>query len=114
MKAIVKLEVWTRNLNKWDKENAPGHPNLNDVLTNITLEFLPKNSTQVIQPCDAGIIRCFKAHFRNESSQKVRYLMEETGKDAMDCTKIKKCLDPLRSKYSKKPKFFEIFVPLQR
>ena len=36
---------------------------------------------------DAGVISCFKSHFRNESSEKVRYLMEEPGKDAMEMTK---------------------------
>ena len=70
--------------------NALGHPNLNDVLTDITLIFLPKNTISVVQPCDTGIIHSFKAHFRNESSRRVHYLTEETGKDAMDCTKKRK------------------------
>jgi hypothetical protein len=30
--------------------------------TNIQLEFFEPNLTSYVQPCDAGIIRCFKAH----------------------------------------------------
>jgi hypothetical protein len=33
--------------------------------SNTRIEFLPPNLTAWIQPMDAGIIRCFKAHYRN-------------------------------------------------
>lgn len=33
-------------------------------LTNITLHFLPPRTTSALQPCDAGIIRSFKAQYR--------------------------------------------------
>ena len=32
--------------------------------TNIVIEFFTPNLTSFIQPLDAGIIRCFKAHYR--------------------------------------------------
>jgi hypothetical protein len=32
--------------------------------TNIQLEFFEPNMTAFIQPCDAGIIKCFKALYR--------------------------------------------------
>jgi hypothetical protein len=32
--------------------------------TNIEIEFFEPNLTSFVQPCDAGIIRCFKAHYR--------------------------------------------------
>ncbi len=42
-------------------DNAPVHvinENLN--LTNVTVHFLPPNTTAHLQPCDAGIINSFK------------------------------------------------------
>ncbi|KNE89028.1 hypothetical protein PSTG_17517, partial [Puccinia striiformis f. sp. tritici PST-78] len=35
-------------------------------LTNLKVEFLPPNLTSVLQPCDAGIIRAFKAYYRKQ------------------------------------------------
>jgi hypothetical protein len=32
--------------------------------TNVRLEFFEPNMTSFVQPCDAGIIRCFKALYR--------------------------------------------------
>ncbi|KIN93542.1 hypothetical protein M404DRAFT_56231, partial [Pisolithus tinctorius Marx 270] len=33
---------------------------------NVCLEFFKPNMTSFIQPCDAGIICCFKAHYRRQ------------------------------------------------
>jgi hypothetical protein len=33
---------------------------------NVHLEFIAPNMTAFVQPMDAGIIRCFKAHYRRE------------------------------------------------
>ncbi|POW13403.1 hypothetical protein PSTT_03841 [Puccinia striiformis] len=35
-------------------------------LTNLKVEFLPPNLTSVLQPCDAGIIRAFKAYYQKQ------------------------------------------------
>ena len=43
-------------------DNAPVHPNIS--LSNVRLQFLPKNTTAGTQPLDAGIIRNFKYHYR--------------------------------------------------
>ena len=45
-------------------DNCPAHPKVVEGLRNIELFFLPRNTTSKIQPCDAGIIRAFKAHYR--------------------------------------------------
>ena len=40
---------------------APMHiANEDTVLMNVTLHFLPPNTTSHLQPCDAGIINSFK------------------------------------------------------
>ncbi|XP_059281701.1 uncharacterized protein LOC132035439 [Lycium ferocissimum] len=46
-------------------DNCPAHPRNMEGLQNVQLLFLPPNMTSKIQPCDAGIIRAFKMHYRN-------------------------------------------------
>ncbi|KAI0999363.1 hypothetical protein K3495_g8832 [Podosphaera aphanis] len=41
------------------------------VLRNTTVKYLPPNSTSKIQPCDAGIIRSFKAYYRHRFNQEL-------------------------------------------
>ena len=38
--------------------------------TNIEIDFFEPNLTSFIQPLDAGIIRCFKAHYRKHFCQR--------------------------------------------
>jgi hypothetical protein len=47
-------------------------------MSNIRLEFLPTDSTGVLQPLDAGIISTFKAHYRKHQ---VRSIIEKISKD---------------------------------
>ena len=44
-------------------DNFGGHT-LPASITNIHMEFFSPNLTSHVQPMDAGIIRCFKAHYR--------------------------------------------------
>ncbi|XP_042226470.1 tigger transposable element-derived protein 1-like [Homarus americanus] len=45
-------------------DNAPSHPiNLNDLLNNIKVEYLPKNTTALLQLMDQGVMASFKAYF---------------------------------------------------
>jgi hypothetical protein len=46
-------------------DNCTAHTN-SSLLKNIKVIFFPANSTSLIQPCDQGIIRAFKAHCRRE------------------------------------------------
>jgi hypothetical protein len=68
------FEEWLR---VWDKilrlsgrsilllvDNCSAHPKLD--LSNIRLEFLPPNTTSIIQPLDQGVIRNLKLHYRSE------------------------------------------------
>jgi len=60
---------------KWDLElkrkivsladNCTEHTN-SSLLKNIKVIFLPANTTSLIQPCDLGITRAFKVHYRRE------------------------------------------------
>ncbi|KAH1266212.1 ARS-binding protein 1 [Glycine max] len=45
-------------------DNCPAHQRNIEGLRNVELFFLPPNMTSKIQPCDAGIIRAFKMHYR--------------------------------------------------
>lgn len=66
------FEEWLIELNKKFKrqnrevifflDNCTAHPRLN--FSNIRLQFLPPNTTSLIQPLDQGIIRTFKSHYR--------------------------------------------------
>ncbi|QRV92210.1 tigger transposable element-derived protein 6 [Ceratobasidium sp. AG-Ba] len=75
--AWMNDKVWTRWILRFDAEmrqqncnvlllcdNAPSHKKFDRTrLTNVQLEFLAPNLTAFIQPLDAGIIRCFEAHY---------------------------------------------------
>lgn len=43
-------------------ENAASHSQGDLQLKNVTLHFLPPNTTAHIQPMDAGIIKAFEVH----------------------------------------------------
>ena len=83
----VNKNAWMTNLlfeewiTRWDSalgkqsrkilllvDNCTAHPAL-DTLKNIRLEFLPPNTTSLIQPMDQGIIKNFKGHYRKELVQ---------------------------------------------
>ena len=86
-KAWMVSSIWKSYLNKWDRElrlkgekivlfvdNCPSHPKVE--LTNITLEFLPPKTTSLIQPCDGGIIKVFKGHYRSLLVKRLSALLE--------------------------------------
>ncbi|KAL5155498.1 ARS-binding protein 1 [Glycine soja] len=52
-------------------DNCPAHPRNIEGLRNIELFFLPPNMTSKIQPCDVGIIRAFKMHYRRRFYRKI-------------------------------------------
>lgn len=64
------LEKWNRTLQRQKRhilvivDNCPAHPHLN--LSNITLQFLPPNTTAKLQPCDQGIIQSLKVHYKHK------------------------------------------------
>jgi hypothetical protein len=45
---------------------------------NICIEFFEANMTSFVQPLDAGIIRCFKAHYRSRLCSRA-LLLDDAG-----------------------------------
>ncbi|CAM2112667.1 unnamed protein product [Caretta caretta] len=52
-------------------DNYTAHMMKDVALRNIPLEFLPKNTTSIFQPCDSGIIRTAKAYFCKQMAHRV-------------------------------------------
>ena len=52
-------------------------------LTNTTVIMLPPNSTSILQPCDQGIIRCHKGHYRKLLCQKILARMDRGEIDSV-------------------------------
>ncbi len=45
-------------------DNAPGHPPaMGNLYPNVKIEFLPPNTTALLQPMDQGVISTFKAYY---------------------------------------------------
>uniref|UniRef100_H3A5L0 HTH CENPB-type domain-containing protein n=1 Tax=Latimeria chalumnae TaxID=7897 RepID=H3A5L0_LATCH len=48
----------------------------------VTLEFLPKNTTSILQPCDQGIIRTAKAYFCKQMARTVLHHIDDKNNKA--------------------------------
>lgn len=81
-KAWMTQHLWAQILYKFDEEmikqnrqiilfvdNAACHKKLDD-LKNINVQFVPTNTTSIIQPLDQGIIHCFKAYYQQNIIRK--------------------------------------------
>ena len=69
-------------------DNAPYHPDiLQEGLKNIKLEFLPKNTTTRLQPCDAGIIKNFKHEYRKLLIRYILARIDSVNRTATEITK---------------------------
>ena len=76
-------------------DNAPSHPHDFPALSNVTVKFLPANTTSQLQACDVGIIRNFKAHYRKLLLQSVIACID-SGRTATDIVKSMTVLDAIR------------------
>ena len=73
-------------------DNCAAHPPVQ--ASNVKLVFLPPNTTSRLQPCDAGIIRCFKAHYRKRLLRHILLRMDEVNK-ASDLAKQVSVIDSI-------------------
>ena len=91
---MVLFNDWLKSLNSKMRNqkrkvllimnNAPSHsvPNL----SNVEIHFLPPTTTSHLQPLDAGIIQCFKGHYRR---QHLRHLVDCIDNDAPPLVSLK-------------------------
>ena len=69
------VKKWNRQFSKEKRnilliiDNCPAHPR-HLSFSNITIKFLPPNTTSKLQPCDQGIIQCLKVHYQYQLVQK--------------------------------------------
>ena len=63
-------------------DNCPGHPDaLRCAHENVQVEFLPKNTTSLIQPLDQGVIAVFKAKYISRNFSNLLKAIDEDGED---------------------------------
>jgi DDE superfamily endonuclease len=58
-------------------DNFSGH-SIDYKPSNIHVEFFEPNLTSFVQPLDAGVIRCFKAHYRSNFCRRA-IVLDEAG-----------------------------------
>ena len=88
----VSVSIWCVNLLSQMKDekrnvillidNAGGHNmsfECTKSLTNVVVEYLPPNTTLVLQQCDAAIIRAFKAKYRKLLISHILDIIENQG-----------------------------------
>ena len=78
-------------------DNCPAHK-LDAVearLDFVNVVFLPANTTSIMQPCDAGIIRNFKAGYRKLMLRKITHLVDDESVETVDTNTIKKSVNML-------------------
>lgn len=95
----VLFKKW---LAEWDKElrgqnkrilllvdNCSAHPQ-NVELTNIEVAFFPPNTTALLQPCDQGVIRAVKAHYRRYMCQRILQQLDSNDSSTTACVLAKR------------------------
>ena len=109
-KAWMNRTIWTEWLTQWNAQLAekerkilllldnasPHDPVLKERLTNITLIYLPKNSSSRLQPLDAGIIKNFKVKHRQLLLKHVLARIDSTDSSASSISKQVDVLTAIR------------------
>ena len=58
-------------------DNCKAHPVVN--FSNVKVFFLPPKTTSVLQPMDAGVIKCFKGYYRVTLRRNILSQLEADG-----------------------------------
>lgn len=81
------LVEWNHELRRTDRkilllvDNFSGHNYDTRIITNIRVERFAPNLTAHVQPMDAGIIQCFKAHYRRHFLRRALDLFDDGAAD---------------------------------
>ena len=73
---------WFNKMNARDRkaillvDNCPAHKTSREY-SHVKVVFLPANTTPILQPCDQGIIRAFKAHYQSRRLQMLSEIYKE-------------------------------------
>ncbi|XP_014490505.1 tigger transposable element-derived protein 6-like, partial [Vigna radiata var. radiata] len=80
-KAWMTKDLFSKWLTDWDEsldrnillliDNCTAHNVGALPLKHIKVQFLPANTTSLIQPCDQGIIKAFKSYYRHEMRERI-------------------------------------------
>ncbi len=84
-------------------DNAAGH-NISEetkaMLTNIRIHYLPPNTTSVVQPLDAGIIRAFKTHYRKCLVDFLIEQIDDANKEELNMPDLKQSMYIIKRAWS--------------
>lgn len=64
-------------------DNATCHSGCPE-MSNVKLYFLPSNTTSIIQPCDQGIIKAFKSHYRQNILRRLITYLDDNDKSTIE------------------------------
>ena len=78
-------------------DNCPTHKvdSVTDRLDFVKVVFLPANATSLIQPCDAGVSKVFKAAYHRHMLHKVAQLVDDPSVPVVDTSVLKKHINML-------------------
>ena len=92
----LEFKDYVESFDRWAKtkdqhlvlliDNAPSHKQVK--LDNVLILFLPPNTTSVLQPLDAGIIRSFKAKYRAQLNMFLLDCKEEKRPEKVDLHQV--------------------------
>ncbi|XP_069108937.1 tigger transposable element-derived protein 4-like [Argopecten irradians] len=99
------FEDWLRDFNRDMRlqgrkilllvDNCAAHPASLTNSSHIKLIFLPPNTTSIIQPCDQGIIRNLKLHYRRQMVTHIINLIDDGDLHANDLARKVNVLDAI-------------------
>ena len=96
------LKSWDERLQKEERnivllvDNCSAHKPAT-TLKNISLFFLPPNTTSILQPCDMGIIRSMKGYFRHEMRQKLIDILDDSPETGLEAQTVVKRINLLEA-----------------